>query len=190
MLVDSALVEEAFEEHGHVDVVVVVTKVAIEGVPEERHKGLGLLMLVLVFVGAFAEVEAQRLDLSGLEPVAEVADFRRLNADGAFGMLQRVTSNGFLFEALQGFVLVVLMQAIADVFQEVRLTRAEIAGHPDAILTVFPLLDSGKDFIHLLDDVVGEHIFLDFDTSRFRVDVLHINGWVNITGNVFLVDLL
>ena len=78
--------------------------------------------------------------------------------------------DGF-FQTHESHFAVMGIEAVADVFQEVGLTRTEIAVNPNADVVALVLADIDQNVIKVDDDFFGEHVFHDFSHHGIFAEV-------------------
>ena len=122
-----------------------------------------------------ADVEHHHLHI-GLRgiPFLQRLDFRKGNAvvvelGHAIGIAHDFL-DGF-FQTHESHFAVMGIEAVADIFQEVGLTRTEIAVNPNAYVAALVLADIDQNVIEVDDDFFGEHVFHDFSHHGIFTEV-------------------
>ena len=94
--------------------------------------------------------------------------------------------NGF-FQAHKGKFAIMSIKAVANVFQEVRLTSTEIAIDPNTNVATLVLLDVGEYVEEIDDNFFGEHILHNFSHYGVFTEVGGRDGRIYLAVKPFFV---
>lgn len=156
------LIKCLFKVLSKIELGVVVASHLVEQTPEDTQEGMFLFSVIIILVGKQVDVACS--DDGILCPAGHLLYLvgRRCNV---VSVIQWVNCINSVYNAAQRFVAILRVNTVAQILQEVRLTRSEVTIHPNTYMSVLfdpftevilllCILDSCKKVVEIVDDVI------------------------------------